>query len=73
MSRFVMDWLLKSLGLPAPILKNMNEDMYTTEQQWTKEVGNGVLRAIQAAERCAENPNSIGCAVISQNLSGELP
>jgi hypothetical protein len=73
MSRFVMDLLLTGLGLPAPILKNMDEDMYVAETQWAKEVGNGIRRALRAAELCVQNSSSVGCAVISQSQVGVLP
>lgn len=72
-SRFVMEWLLQSMGLPTPILKDMNEDLYLTEKQWAHEVGQGILRTVQAAEECAQNPSAVGCAVIASTIKGEKP
>ena len=65
MSRFVMDWLVKSIGLPAPILTNMDNDMYSDEMKWADEVGKGILRTISYAEFCALRPDGRGCALIS--------
>ncbi len=72
-SRFVMEWLLQSLGLPAPVLEDMNEDLYMTEKQWAAEVGEGILRAVSAVEECAQNPATLGCAEIAKSLEGEKP
>lgn len=71
MSRFMMDWLLESLGLPAPILAQMDEDVYSTEEQWATQVGDGLLRALNAAETCVLRPGVRGCTEI--NLAGSRP
>jgi hypothetical protein len=77
MSRFAMDLVLKSIGLPAPVLKNMDNDLYSSEPEWAKEVGAGVLRAIEYAEACVQEPSAVGCAVIpdiiSQNQKTQSP
>jgi hypothetical protein len=68
-SRFVMDYIFESLGLPAPILADMNNDIYTTEQQWADEVGHGLIRAVRAGESCINRPNIRGCKVISDSAN----
>ena len=68
-SRFLMDLLIESLGLPAPLLGDMNYDLYTTDQQWRDEIGRGIARAVVAAESCARSTNGLGCAVIAQGVA----
>ncbi len=64
-SRYVMDYILKSLGLPAPLLKDMDEDLYQSEKSWTREIGRGLKQAVAYAEYCAANPkNGQGCNVL---------
>ncbi len=65
MSRYVMDLLLESLGLPAPLLSDMNNDMFTSEAEWTLEIGRGIERAVLAAEQCAADPKAVGCVEIA--------
>ncbi len=65
MSRFVMDLMLESLGLPAPLLKDMDDDMFSSESEWTAEVGRGLQRAVVAAEACVKNPKARGCSEIA--------
>jgi hypothetical protein len=63
-SRFVMDYLLKSLGLPSPLLEDMNEDLYHTEETWAQEIAVGLHRAVLTAESCAEYPQARGCQAV---------
>ena len=65
-SRFVMDWVLESIGLPPPILKDMGKDLYSNEQQWAKQIGQGILRTIHTAQFCAQNPEGLGCKTVEQ-------
>ena len=65
MSRFLMDTVLMSLGLPASIINDQNNDVYYTEKQWAEELGRGILRAIQIAEGCVPNPHARGCEPVS--------
>lgn len=67
-SRLVMDWLLESLGLPAPIVTNMNNDIYSTEEEWADQVGEGLLRTVHEAENCLQRPDLPGCQVISEKV-----
>ena len=60
-SRFVMDYLLLSLGLPTPILTDHNKDLTVSEAEWAREIGKGLLRSISAMEMCAQNPSAKGC------------
>jgi fido (protein-threonine AMPylation protein) len=70
-SRFAMERILKSIGLPSPILRNMDEDLYSTESQWADEIGYGILRAIKIAEKCAKNPKRNGCNVVPASAPSE--
>ncbi len=63
-SRFVMEWILKSLGLPLPIIKEMNEDLYHSEAQWADEMGESILRSIKVIESCAADSSQPGCSVV---------
>jgi fido (protein-threonine AMPylation protein) len=64
MSRFAMEWILKSIGLPSPILRDMDEDIFSTEDIWAREIGEGILRSILVAEHCAINPARKGCRLV---------
>lgn len=65
MSRFLMDYILKSMGLPAPILKDMNNDLYMTEQEWANEVAKGLEHTTKFIEGCAKRPDGEGCNVVN--------
>jgi Fic/DOC family len=67
-SRFIMDLLVQSLNLPAAILKDMDHDMYLTEDQWAREIGQGLLRSIKIIENCNKDLKQAGC-----NIVGETP
>ncbi len=69
-SRFVMDLMVKSLGLPAPILKNVEHDLYFTHEQWAREIGTGIIRAVQEAEACLRSPDNVGCREITELKPG---
>lgn len=71
MSRFVMEWILRGVGLPAPILDDMNNDLYSTEEQWKTKVGEGILRAVSEAEACAKTPAAIGCTPVEEIIYDE--
>ncbi len=60
-SRLVMDEVLMSLGLPAPILREMNHDLGHTEEEWAREVGSGIVRALEALEACEKDLTAKGC------------
>lgn len=66
-SRFVMDLLIQSLGLPAPILADMNHDLDVNDSQWAEEIGKGVLRALNTLENCAQNIEREGCQTVPQS------
>ena len=63
-SRFTMEYILKSIGLPSPILANMDYDIVSTEEEWALEIGRGIRRAILVAENCAKDPSIGGCAIV---------
>lgn len=64
-SRFAMEWLLKSVGLPAPVIEDMNNDMYMTEGMWARELGIGIRRAIVELESCSRDLSQPGCQPIA--------
>lgn len=66
MSRYVMDYVLKSLGLPAPILSDMDNDLYSSEEQWVQATASGIEYSIQFAEHCAQDIKSAGCNVVTK-------
>jgi len=63
-SRFLMETVLQSEGLPTPILKQMNDDLSTPEGDWAKEIGQGMLRTVQTLEACAADLKKPGCNVV---------
>lgn len=69
MSRFVVDYLLGSLGLPPPLLSDFDRDLFTTEREWANEIGKGVLRALETLETCAADPARLGCQTVSETPS----
>lgn len=64
MSRYVMDYIFKSLGLPAPILKDMDNDMYFSETEWAQEVAKGLEYTVSFMEMCAKDVKAGGCNVV---------
>jgi hypothetical protein len=60
-SRFAMDYVLRSLGLPSPIIRNFDSDVSTSEKAWAQELGRGLVMAVNAAEICAINPEINFC------------
>ncbi len=60
-SRLMMDEFLMSLGLPAPILREMNQDLGHTEEEWAREVGAGIVRTIETLETCEKDLMAKGC------------
>lgn len=52
-SRFLMDYILQSVGLPAPTLENTMEDMLTAEREWARKLGQGMERVVRVLEACA--------------------
>lgn len=63
-SRNIISFYIQSLGLPAPILANMDEDMYLSESEWAKAIGKGILRSLYIMNRCAQDPTTAGCNVV---------
>jgi hypothetical protein len=60
-SRFMMEYVLRSVGLPTPILNDFDNDLYVSESEWTKEIGRGLVKAVKIAETCAAKPTTKGC------------
>jgi len=70
-SRLLMDYILMSLGLPAPILHEMDLDMVKTEDDWAIEIAHGHQRALDLEKECiqrlSDNPKDPFCALTSFN------
>ncbi len=64
-SRFAMDYILESAGLPPPILTDMDTDLLSTESEWATEIGRGMMRTLKILEACANTPSTPGCATVS--------
>ena len=67
MSRFAMEYILKSIGLPSPVFVDMDEDIYSSKDKWANEIGDGIARAILIAEHCAESPRSSSCKLVPKS------
>ena len=63
-TRFVMDLILQSYGLPAPLLEDMNDDIEATEGHWANELGAGLKRALASAQACAAKPGQPRCRIV---------
>lgn len=66
-SRLLMDLVLQSLGLPAPILEDMDTDLTSSERQWSIEVSKGMEKTVQLLENCALSPSAKACQEVPQN------
>ena len=60
-SRFVLDYIFKSLGFPTSTLRDMNFDLYTNQSEWAKEITEGLLRTSENYKNCYYNQDSPGC------------
>lgn len=70
-SRLIMDLLVKSLDLPAPVLVNMDLDIYSSESAWATEIGRGIARAVNITEGCARDLSRPGCQVIDPRTESQ--
>lgn len=60
-SRFFMDYISESLGLPATTLASMNQDVITSEQEWGQQIGVGMERVVRIFEDCAQHIHADRC------------
>jgi hypothetical protein len=72
-SRLVMDEFLLSLGLPAPLLREMNQDLGHSEEAWAREVGVGILRTVETLEACERDLTAKGCYEVNVGEAKEMP
>jgi hypothetical protein len=63
-SRFIMDFLVQSVGLPTPVLADMSKDLATPESAWALEVGKGMVRTVEIIESCARDRSQARCAEV---------
>lgn len=67
-SRLLMDRILLSVGLPAPMLRNQDIDYFFTPAEWSREIHEGIQWVVQRFEQCAQAaPGALpaGCREIS--------
>jgi hypothetical protein len=60
-SRFFLDYIVESLGLPAPTFANMNLDTVSTEDQWARQIGIGMERVVGILEYCSTHLQEARC------------
>lgn len=65
MSRFMMDHIFLSLGLPAPVIDKMDADMSITEDEWAQRIADGILSTVKITETCAASTDHLGCNIVS--------
>lgn len=73
LSRFLMDRIVMAAGLPAPLLADMNQDLFTSEGEWAWAIRDGVARAIEEMERCAAKPSALGCQEVRKTQPKTIP
>ncbi len=66
MSRYFVDYILRSFNLPSPIIRDFDDDLYFTSQQWAQEIGDGIVRAVKIAETCAAKLSTPGCQSVGK-------
>lgn len=71
MSRFMMESIFRKYNLPAPTLEDMNQDFFSTPNEWADLVGQGLLNTVTQLEICLKKPNNPGCMVVSNFDAGE--
>jgi Fic family protein len=65
-SRFVMDFILQSYGLPTPVLDTMDDDVYVNEDEWAAEVKQGLENTIVRIKECIDQADKPQCQNIPQ-------
>lgn len=66
-SRLIMDMILQGVGLPAPIISDVDFDITSSDEQWAVELARGAEKAIGLLESCARNPYVAQCFVVPEN------
>jgi hypothetical protein len=70
-SRSIIGLLIKSLGLPAPVYTEMDDDIYVSESEWAGQIGKGIVRSLFIIQRCAKDSTSAGCNLIPLSQAKE--
>ena len=65
-SRFFMDYISESLGLPAATLTDMNQDIIVPEREWAAQIGIGMERVVRILEDCAQHIHADRCQASEQ-------
>ncbi len=63
-SRYIMDLLFQSIGLPAPILVDKDRDLYSTDEEWANALGDGLLKNLEIIKKCNKDIRYPGCQQI---------
>lgn len=61
MSRYYLDYILQSYGLPTPVLEDHNRDLYVREDQWAQMITQGMLRHLEILEDCVSKVQTGQC------------
>jgi hypothetical protein len=54
-SRLLMDKFVEQINLLPPILNDHNNDLSSSDKQWAKVIGQGLVRSISEAKKCIGN------------------
>jgi hypothetical protein len=65
-SRYLLDLLVESAGLPTPVLADLDRDIMVTEPEWATEVEQGMLRHVELLEKCIESPARGECRFVKK-------
>jgi fido (protein-threonine AMPylation protein) len=65
-SRYVLDLLVESVGLPTPVLADLNRDLMVTEPEWALEVERGMIRHVEILEKCIDSPARRECRFVKE-------
>ena len=64
LSRYAMDYILESTGLPPPIIPDMNLDFSSNDAEWAATIARGIVRTVEIEEACVRTPTAPGCRMI---------
>ena len=67
-SRLIMDTILTAVGLPYPVIRNMSDDLFSTDEQWAKVIGQGILDTLEIFQNCHDNPVSLSCLSVDAEM-----
>lgn len=63
-SRYIMDLMFQSIGLPAPIILDKDRDLYSTDEEWATLLGEGLLKNLEIIKTCNDDIRYPGCKLV---------